>query len=36
MLRGLNIDTGVDFDAVVDIGQWMSAADRKGFQPRAG
>ena len=31
MLRGLDIETGVDFDAVVDIGQWMSAnLDRKG------
>ncbi|MCD0505837.1 hydroxymethylglutaryl-CoA lyase [Bordetella petrii] len=31
MLRGLDIDTGVDFDAVVDIGQWMSAnLNRKG------
>ena len=24
MLRGLDIETGVDFDAVVDIGQWIS------------
>lgn len=31
MLRGLNIETGVDFDAIVDIGQWMSAnLNRKG------
>lgn len=31
MLRGLDIETGVDFDAVVDIGQWMSAnLNRKG------
>jgi hydroxymethylglutaryl-CoA lyase len=36
MLRGLDIDTGVDFDAVVDIGQWMSAnLNRKGSS-RAG
>ncbi|MDQ8034509.1 MAG: hydroxymethylglutaryl-CoA lyase [Bordetella sp.] len=36
MLRGLDIDTGVDFDAVVDIGQWMSAnLSRKGSS-RAG
>jgi len=36
MLRGLNIETGVDFDAVVDIGQWMAAhLDRKGSS-RAG
>lgn len=31
LLRGLDIETGVDFDAVVDIGQWMSASlNRKG------
>ncbi|HYG41474.1 MAG TPA: hydroxymethylglutaryl-CoA lyase [Bordetella sp.] len=31
MLRGLNIDTGIDLDAVVDTGQWMSAhLNRKG------
>lgn len=36
MLRGLDIDTGVDFDAVVDIGQWISAhLNRKGSS-RAG
>ncbi|ANY17882.1 hydroxymethylglutaryl-CoA lyase [Bordetella pseudohinzii] len=36
MLRGLDIDTGIDFDAVVDIGQWMAAKlDRKGSS-RAG
>ena len=36
MLRGLDLDTGVDFDAVVDIGQWMSAnLNRKGSS-RAG
>ena len=30
MLRGMDIATGIDFDAVVDIGQWMSAQlDRK-------
>ncbi len=31
MLRGLGINTGIDFDAVVDIGQWMSShLNRKG------
>ena len=36
MLRGLDIDTGVDFDAVVDIGQWMAGhLNRKGSS-RAG
>ena len=31
MLRGLGIETGVDFDALVDIGQWISGhLDRKG------
>ncbi|WP_233234365.1 hydroxymethylglutaryl-CoA lyase [Bordetella sp. LUAb4] len=30
MLRGLDIETGIDFDAVVDIGQWISGhLDRK-------
>ncbi len=30
MLRGMDIATGIDFDSVVDIGQWMSAElDRK-------
>jgi len=30
MLRGMGIETGVDFDAVVDIGQWISGhLDRK-------
>lgn len=30
MLRGMDIATGIDFDSVVDIGQWMSAQlDRK-------
>lgn len=30
LLRGLDIDTGVDLDAVVDTGQWISAhLDRK-------
>jgi len=30
MLRGLDVDTGVDFDAVVDTGQWISGhLDRK-------
>ena len=36
MLRGLDIETGIDFDAVVDIGQWMAAnLERKGSS-RAG
>jgi hydroxymethylglutaryl-CoA lyase len=31
MLRGLGIETGVDFDALVDIGQWIAGhLDRKG------
>ncbi|OZI31967.1 hydroxymethylglutaryl-CoA lyase [Bordetella genomosp. 10] len=30
MLRGMGIETGIDFDAVVDIGQWISGhLDRK-------
>ncbi len=30
MLRGLDIETGIDFDATVDIGQWISGhLDRK-------
>ncbi len=30
MLHGMGIETGVDFDAVVDIGQWISGhLDRK-------
>ncbi|MFC4275958.1 hydroxymethylglutaryl-CoA lyase [Achromobacter aloeverae] len=30
MLRGLGIETGIDFDAVVDTGQWISGhLDRK-------
>ncbi|MFQ1063175.1 hydroxymethylglutaryl-CoA lyase [Bordetella trematum] len=36
LLRGLDIDTGVDFDAVVDTGQWIAAhLGRKGSS-RAG
>lgn len=36
MLRGLDIETGVDFDAVVDAGQWIAAhLGRKGAS-RAG
>jgi hydroxymethylglutaryl-CoA lyase len=36
LLRGLNIETGVDLDSVVDTGQWISAhLDRKGAS-RAG
>ena len=34
MLRGLDIDTGVDFDAVVDIGQWMAGHLNRRIQPR--
>ncbi|CAM4125073.1 hydroxymethylglutaryl-CoA lyase [Bordetella tumulicola] len=36
MLRGLDIDTGTDFDAVVDIGQWMSANLSRKSGSRAG
>lgn len=36
MLRGLDIDTGTDFDAVVDIGQWMSANLNRKSGSRAG
>jgi len=36
LMRGLDIDTGVDLDAVVDIGQWISGhLDRKAVS-RAG
>jgi hydroxymethylglutaryl-CoA lyase len=36
LLRGLDIDTGIDFDQVVAIGQWMSGIlGRKAFA-RAG
>ena len=36
MLRGLDIDTGTDFDAVVDIGQWMAAQLQRKGSSRAG
>ena len=36
MLRGLDIDTGVDFDAVVDIGQWISGHLNRPGGSRAG
>jgi hydroxymethylglutaryl-CoA lyase len=36
LLRGLEIDTGIDFDAVVDIGQWMSAHLHRQSSSRAG
>jgi hydroxymethylglutaryl-CoA lyase len=36
MLRGLDIETGVDFDAVVDIGQWMSSHLNRKDSSRAG
>jgi hydroxymethylglutaryl-CoA lyase len=36
LLRGLEIDTGVDFDAVVDIGQWMSGHLQRKSSSRAG
>lgn len=36
MLRGLDIDTGTDFDAVVDIGQWMSTNLNRKSGSRAG
>ncbi|OZI62887.1 hydroxymethylglutaryl-CoA lyase [Bordetella genomosp. 11] len=36
LLRGLDIETGIDFDAVVDIGQWMSAHLHRKSSSRAG
>ena len=36
MLRGLGIETGVDFDAVVDIGQWISGHLNRPGGSRAG
>jgi len=36
MLAGMGIDTGVDFDAVVDTGQWMSAQLNRIGGSRAG
>ena len=36
MLRGMGIETGVDFDATVDIGQWMSRHLQRASGSRAG
>ncbi len=36
MLNGMGIDTGINFDAVVDIGQWMSAQLDRAGGSRAG
>ena len=36
LLRGLDIETGVDFDAVVDIGQWISGHLNRPGGSRAG
>jgi hydroxymethylglutaryl-CoA lyase len=36
MLNGMGIDTGINFDAVVDIGQWMSAQLNRTGGSRAG
>ncbi len=36
LLRGLDIETGVDFDAVVDIGQWIAAQLNRKASSRAG
>jgi hydroxymethylglutaryl-CoA lyase len=36
MLRGMGVETGIDFDAVVDIGQWMSAQLQRAGGSRAG
>jgi hydroxymethylglutaryl-CoA lyase len=36
LLRGLNIDTGIDFDEVVNIGQWMSSHLNRAGGSRAG
>jgi hydroxymethylglutaryl-CoA lyase len=36
LLRGLNIETGVDLDAVVDIGQWISSQLGRKTSSRAG
>jgi hydroxymethylglutaryl-CoA lyase len=36
LLRGLDIDTGIDFDAVVDIGQWISGQLNRKSSSRAG
>jgi len=36
LLRGLDIETGIDFDAVVDIGQWISGHLQRKSSSRAG
>ena len=36
MLRGMGIETGIDFDAVVNIGQWMSGQLQRAGGSRAG
>lgn len=36
MLRGMGISTGIDFDAVVDIGQWISGQLKRQGGSRAG
>ena len=36
MLHGMGINTGINFDAVVDIGQWMSAQLNRAGGSRAG
>jgi hydroxymethylglutaryl-CoA lyase len=36
MLDGMGIETGINFDAVVDIGQWMSAQLNRAGGSRAG
>jgi len=36
MLHGMGIRTGVDLDAVVDIGQWISAQLGRRADSRAG
>lgn len=36
MLRGMGIETGIDFDAVVDIGQWIAGHLKRPGGSRAG
>lgn len=36
MLNGMGIETGINFDAVIDIGQWMSAQLNRAGGSRAG
>ena len=36
MLNGMGIETGIDFDAVVEIGQWMSGQLNRAGGSRAG